>query len=102
MTNDRIGHYEPLTKNKCFQWIHLKMSKYKKTKTQSWKQITNQVIKETITAMTTSLIKKENRLPALRLPCRQRLTVIGNSVNRWETLAKEKPQRQTSEDQPDL
>ena len=30
MTKDRIGHYEPLTKNNYFQWIHLKMSKYKK------------------------------------------------------------------------
>ena len=56
MTNDRIGHYEQLIKTINVS-IHLKLSKYKKDNKQPWKQITNQDIKEIITAMTTSLIK---------------------------------------------
>ena len=37
--------------------IHFKLSEYKKNNKQPCKQITNQDIKEIITAMTTSLIK---------------------------------------------
>ena len=56
MTNDRIGHYEPLIKNKCFQSIGNRPN-IRKTIKQSWKQITNQDIKEILTAMTTNLIQ---------------------------------------------
>ena len=57
MTNERISHYEPFIKNKCFQSI-LNCPNIRKTIKQSWKQITNQDIKQIITAMSTSLISK--------------------------------------------
>ena len=56
MTNERIGHYEPFIKNKCFQSIS-NCPNIRKTIKQSWKQITNQDIKEIITAIATSFIK---------------------------------------------
>ena len=57
MTNERISHYEPFIKNKCFQSIS-NCPNIRKTIKQSWKQITNQDIKQIITAMSTSLISK--------------------------------------------
>ena len=48
MTNERISHYEPFIKNKCFQSIS-NCPNIRKTIKQSWKQITNQDIKQIIT-----------------------------------------------------
>ena len=45
MTNERISHYEPFIKNKCFQSISNCPNIRKKIK-QSWKQISNQDIKQ--------------------------------------------------------
>ena len=45
MTNERISHYEPFIKNKCFQSIS-NCPNIRKTIKQSWKQISNQDIKQ--------------------------------------------------------
>ena len=45
MTNERISHYEPFIKNKCFQSIS-NSPNIRKTIKQSWKQISNQGIKQ--------------------------------------------------------